>query len=126
VTNTAEQVRQFANSWLFAAQKGLLKFSVEFGRSKFDVCVEPTDSVQFPVKSGTPEDVQEYVVTTEIKVQGWISDPTAQRQDVIDKVVVEGQVGAGAKDDGTVAWTFKRSGWTHEFPSGSDGPPKGI
>lgn len=126
VTNSAEQMRQFANSWLFAAQQGLMKFSIEYGRIKFDVGAELTDSVQFPLRNASPDEAQEYLVSTEMKILGYISTPVLQRHDTIDTVVIEGQVGAGAKDDGTVAWTFKRSGWTHESPSGSDGPPKGI
>lgn len=90
--NSFSQVSTFANRWMFSRVLGWLKFDIQYGTHHFGVSVEPTDSITLPKRDAEPGTVQEYVLNTTAKVLGFISMPELLEQQIVDNLVITGQL----------------------------------
>jgi len=109
VTNDFKEVIKYASRWLFARRKGWLKFDVTYGKVHFSVSVVPSESISFPLREADPENVTEYMVTTDLIIVGYISDPTLIEQQIADTIEVTGLMQDGPTSAGTEVWSFRRS-----------------
>jgi hypothetical protein len=90
--NSFSQVSTFANRWMFSRVLGWLKFDIQYGTHHFGISVEPTDSVTIPKRDAEPGTVQEYIINTTAKVLGFISMPELLEQQIVDNLVITGQL----------------------------------
>ena len=103
VTNSFTDQLDFARRWLFASKKGGFNFQVEYGQTRFDIKVLADLNLTFPKRDGNPESVQEYVATSNLIIQGFISEPEAVQQHSADTVEV-----TMAENPGGTLWKFRR------------------
>lgn len=90
--NSFAQVSSFASRWMFARVLGWLKFDVQYGTQHFGIGVEPSDSINIPKRDAEPSAVQEYILNSTLKVQGFISMPELLEQQIVDNLLITGQL----------------------------------
>lgn len=90
--NSFSQISSFANRWLFSRVLGWLKFDIQYGSQHFGVGVEPSESINIPKRDAEPSNVQEYIMTSTLKVQGFISMPELLEQQIVDNLTITGQL----------------------------------
>ena len=98
--NSFSQVTSFANRWMFSRVLGWLKFDVQYGTQHFGIAVEPSETLNIPKRDAEPGIVQEYILTTTMKVQGFISMPELLEQQIVDNLVIIGQLNETDPDTG--------------------------
>lgn len=90
--NSFSQVSSFANRWMFSRVLGWLKFDIQYGTQHFGVAVEPSDNLSIPKRDAEPGVVQEYILNSTLKVQGFISMPELLEQQIVDNLTITGQL----------------------------------
>ena len=98
VTNNYQQVLAYVNKWMFARTNGWLRYNVQYGNAVFTIAADLDGTVQMPQREADLTNVQEYVVTTTVTIQGFMSFATLMEQQVVDTVVVSTLVGSSATD----------------------------
>lgn len=98
--NSFAQVSTFANRWMFSRVLGWLKFDIQYGTQHFGIGVEPSESLNIPKRDAEPGTVQEYILTSTLKVQGFISMPELLEQQIVDNLVITGQLNEVDPDTG--------------------------
>jgi hypothetical protein len=104
VSNDYSQVLTFANEWLFARRNGWLKFEIAYGSTNFSISAEGEPQVSIPIREADPDNVSEYVVTSQLKLDGFISYGTLIEGQIADTIQVD-----GALPEGTTVWSFTGS-----------------
>ena len=104
--NSFKDMKDTARRWLFIQQKGSLNFQVQYGETYFDIKTLPDTSVNFPKREADPDNVQEYVLETNLVIQGVISEVETTQQQVIDSVEGEA-VTSLPSSESTTLWQFK-------------------
>ena len=102
-TNSFKEVTQFGRLWMFVQERGSLNFQVAYGQSTFDIKVIPDSSITFPKREADPDNVQEYMVTTRLLMQGYISEENAFEQPVVDTL----EINTMLKGENAVVWSYK-------------------
>ena len=100
-SNSFEDLQDIARRWLFIQERGSLNFQIEYGQTAFDISTVPDDTVTFPMREADPDNVQEYLMTTNLLVRGWISEPEAIEEQVIEQLEVSGVLTGDASTEGT-------------------------
>lgn len=72
-TNSAPELMRFVNKWKFAGKRGQLHFNVKYGRTTFAIRVIGSPSLSLPVREANPSETQEYLVTTQITMDSYLS-----------------------------------------------------
>lgn len=105
-SNSFDVIQDIGRRWMFAQQRGYLNFSVDYGQSDFSIKVVPEDNVRFPMREADPDNVQEYMMTTSLVMQGFISEPELTQQQVIETVEITAATQFPPTQEGTL-WVFK-------------------
>ena len=103
VTNNFQDVLRYTNTWMFARISGFLKFNVQYGDATFSIGTDLESSLTIPQRDSDLNNVQEYVVTSNLTLQGFMSFAVLQEQQVVDKVQVNSALGANGT---TQTWEF--------------------
>lgn len=103
VTNNYQNVLRYVNTWMFAREGGWLKFDVSYGNAQISVGIEMDANVTLPQREADLTNVQEYTVTSNLTILGYMSFSVLQEQQVIDTVQVSELLGT---NDSTVTWAF--------------------
>jgi hypothetical protein len=103
VTNNFQEVLRYANTWMFARVNGWLKFNVRYGDAVLSCSSDLDSTVTIPQRDSDLTNVQEYTVTSNLTLQGFVSFGVLQEQQIIDKVLVDSAVKA---DENTSEWSF--------------------
>lgn len=104
VTNNYQDVLRYVNTWMFARTSGWLRFSVQYGTNSFAVSSEMDASLTIPQREADLTNIQDYVVTSNLVMQGHMSFATLQEQQVVDTVEVT--TALGPQSDSTTTWGF--------------------
>lgn len=86
--NSFTSVLKFANDWLFAPHLGTLHFNVSYGRTSYPVQVTTNTQLQIPQREAELDNVQEYLVTSDLTIRGWMSRARLAEQEIADKIEV--------------------------------------
>lgn len=103
VTNNFQDVLRYANNWMFARVNGWLRFNVRYGEAMLSVGTDMESTVSIPQRDSDLNNVQEYVVTSNLTLQGYMSFAVLQEQQVVDHVVPTSLLGAHGT---TETWEF--------------------
>ena len=74
--NSFRSMIDFSNSWMFAPKLGLLHFNVNYGSRSYPIQVTPSTSLSVPVREAELDAPQEYLLTSDITVRGFMSRST--------------------------------------------------
>lgn len=85
-TNSFRDMKEFANTWMFAPKLGYLHFNVNYGRTSFPIQVTPSTSLSIPTREAELDQAQEYPVTTEITVRSFMSRSTLLETEVVTNI----------------------------------------
>lgn len=103
-TNNFQDVLKYANTWMFARANGWLNFNVRYGEAVLSSKADLDSSVTIPQRDSDLNNVQEYVVTSNLTLQGHMSFGVLQEQQIVDTVLVsEALVPKGST---TTQWSF--------------------
>lgn len=105
-SNSFDDLTDIGRRWLFLPQRGGLNFNIDYGETTFTIKTVPEDNINFPQREADPDNVQEYMMTTTLLVQGYISETETIEQQVIDTVEITGTTALPATEASTL-WTFK-------------------
>lgn len=101
VTNSAVQAVRYAKALDFAQRLNKLSFSVAYAKTTFDIsCTIDISGIAFPTRDAELENIQEYTVTHNLTVHGYLSEASLVELQTTDKILVQGQV----SPEGTVAF----------------------
>lgn len=114
VTNDFKDVLKYATNWMFARRLGRLKFDISYGMTQFGVSVVPSESIQFPLREADPDNVSEYVATSDLVINGFVSDPTLIEQQIADTIQLDGKLQENLPA-GTEIWSIRRSSRREEM-----------
>lgn len=124
VTNSFQEAEKFGKLWLMSAAAGFLKFDVTYGVANFGISLELDRSVAFPQQDASPQNIEEYEVSVNMVVHGFMSHDKLLAEQAANAIEVEGIVTADMEakkalqqedSPGDVqVFTFKR-----EWPSGN-------
>lgn len=78
----------FSRKWLFARRNGKLKFNISYGRVSFLIGSVMDEQVNIPERPGITESAAEYIVTSSLVLQAWISEPQTKIIGTVQKVDV--------------------------------------
>ncbi len=106
VSNKHADLLKFNNTWKFARKLGWLKFEVAYGSVSFGVSSLLEPNVSFPLRTAEPDEVQEYVMSTSLTIQGYLTNPILLEGQVVDSLDINAEL-----DDGknTTVWSLKTS-----------------
>lgn len=82
-----------ARRWLFARRLGYLKFNVDYGKLSLPIAVEMDESIQIPERPNQLEQQSEYVLTSSLRLQGWVSEPPVHLTGVVQSVEADATLG---------------------------------
>ena len=103
-TNSFQDVLRYTNTWMFARVNGWLSFNVRYGDSVFSAKSDLDASVTIPQRDSDLNNVQEYTVTSNLTLQGYMSFGVLQEQQIVDTVQVNNVL---SPDGSTVTqWSF--------------------
>ena len=88
VTNNFNDVLRYANTWMFARANGWLRFNVQYGDAVLSIGADLESSVTIPQRDSDLTNVQEYTVTSNLTLQGYMSFAVLQEQQVVDQIQV--------------------------------------
>jgi hypothetical protein len=103
VTNNFQEVLRYANNWMFSRVNGWLRFNVQYGEAVLSIGTEMESTVSIPQRDSDLSNVQEYTVTSNLTLQGFMSFAVLQEQQIVDHVVATGVLGANGT---TETWEF--------------------
>lgn len=104
VTNSFQEVLKYSNTWMFARANGWLRFNVQYGDSVLSVGADLESTVTIPQRDSDLSNVQEYTVTSNLTLQGYMSFAVLQEQQIVDHVQVNNVL---SPDGATVTqWNF--------------------
>lgn len=111
-----EEANLFAKRWLMSAVEGSLKFTVKYGIADIDIHVELDRSVAIPPKTDGVDTPSEIEITTNFKINGYMSKQLERVQaatevEVNGVVVDKGDMAAAIAEGGrgrTEIFRFKR------------------
>ena len=95
VTNSFQDLMKFSNSWMFARRNGNLKYEVAYGNVSFGIHLDLEQTITFPQREADPDNVQEYIMESNLTVQGFISDPILLEGMIIDTVIASTDLDLG-------------------------------
>lgn len=114
-SNNAMDLDRFTNKWFFARKLGHLNFNVKFGRTTFSIQVQCSSSLSIPVREANPGETQEYVITTQLSMNSYLSSD-AVTSDVLDEIQVSVAAAtleneaAAINDPNAQFWSFSFKG----------------
>lgn len=103
VTNNYKDVLNYTNKWTFARTNGWLRFNVNYGGTMFSIAMDLDGTVQIPQRDADLANPQEYVITTTLTMQGYMSFATLMEQQIVDTVQINTVLGA---EGTTTTWDF--------------------
>ncbi len=105
--NSGKDMLDTANRWSFTNTRGNMNFDIQFGQSLFGIRVLADTSVNFPLREADPDNIQEYVMTTSLQIQGFISESERINVPVIDTLEITVATDDPITKPDTVLWTFQ-------------------
>lgn len=116
-------LRILSKRWLFAATKGMLKFTVNYGIGPLDIDVKPDKQLSVPMREGGVSEVKEYVMTSNLVVNGYMSDDAGDgltHSQAVSELDYDGQVRAlGSTTTGEQVFLFQTKWSNASGPLGS-------
>jgi hypothetical protein len=106
-SNSYQNLLTFSNEWLFARRLGWLKFEVAYGSKSFSIGIEQEPNLSIPQREADPNESQEYLLTTILKIVGHISYATLIEGQIKDTVSVSTSIIDNSSS--AVVWSFIRS-----------------
>ena len=114
LTQDEKELRSFSKEWLFSALRGSLKFTIQWGVADIDISLELDREVTIPEKKGGLTDVNEYELTTNLKISGYLSPDHLDKVQAVTEVNVDGYSGSQADYEALTA-AAARNGQMFEF-----------
>lgn len=101
-------LKGLSKQWLFASIKNTLKFTVNYGIGPIDIDVKMDKQLNVPRREGGATEVKEYVMTSNIVVNGYMSEDGLSHSQAVTELDYEGQVRAlGSTETGEQVFLFE-------------------
>lgn len=110
-------LRNLSKQWLLAATRGNLKFTVNYGVGPVDIDIKLDKQLTVPTREGGVSEVKEYVLTSNMIVNGYMSDGSLTSSQAVSEIDWEAQAVLLGKEEGAQVFLFK-SKWNQD--SGAD------
>lgn len=103
--NDHARLMKFVKRWLFACQSGVLKYTVEYGRA-LDIAVFLEDNLTVPKREADPNNIPEHELTTQLTVNGYLSEDKPILRPLVKEVQVELATTDAASGSSSVFMSF--------------------
>lgn len=98
-------VLSYTSRWMFAYRKNLLAFNIDYGRASFSVTTSMSDNVSIPLRATGESGANEYIVTCDMTVHGFVSEAVLMDAQVALDVVIDSRVELAP--EAGVVWQFR-------------------
>lgn len=86
-------VLSYASRWMFAHRFGYLKFEINYGKLVFKIGAVLDENLSIPERANVTDSPTPYPVTSNLVVEGWVSEPYTDTQGVVNTVVTSLDLG---------------------------------
>lgn len=89
-TNDVRALSLFTNRWMFARKLGQLNFNIHYGKTTLAIKVQGSGSLSFPVREANPSETQEYLLSTTLVMNSYLSSEALIVSDLANQVDIAG------------------------------------